>query len=52
MTTSTFMSIQYDFPQYEILDDPLCCQTPHAHGADIAGQSVSRDANSSDAVIV
>jgi hypothetical protein len=52
MTTSTFMSLQYDFLQYEILDNPLCCQTQHAHGADIAGPNVSREANSSDAITV
>ena len=48
MRTSTFMSMQYGFPQYEILVAPLCCQTRHAHGADIAGPNVSREANSSD----
>ena len=44
------MSMKYDFPQYEILDDPLCRQTQHAHGADIAGPNVSHGANSSDAI--
>ena len=38
--------MQYDFPQYGILVDPLCCQTPHANGADIAGPNVSREAYS------
>jgi hypothetical protein len=46
------MSMQYDLPQYELLNDPLCCQTPHAHGADIAGPNVSREANGSDATTV
>ena len=40
------MSLQYNFPQYEILD-LLCCQPPHAQGADIAGPNVSCEANSS-----
>jgi hypothetical protein len=43
---------QYDYPKYEILDDPLCCQTQNAHGADIARPNVSREANSSDVITV
>ena len=41
--------ILYGFPQYKILVNPLYCQTPHAHGADMAGPNVSCEANSSDA---
>uniref|UniRef100_A0A674DP51 Ubiquitin carboxyl-terminal hydrolase n=1 Tax=Salmo trutta TaxID=8032 RepID=A0A674DP51_SALTR len=52
MRTSTFLSMQYGFPQYEILVHPLCCQTQHSHGADIAVPNVSREANSMLSLVI